>query len=60
MNCVIDSYMLFGVYTVLPLPILYGVLHSQGVVVGGRILRISRAIVEHYYGRCKRGKAIQG
>jgi len=32
-------------YTILPLPILYGVLHTQGGSDGGRILRIRRAIV---------------
>jgi len=50
----------FGVYMILPLPILYGVWHTQGVVVGGRILRNGRAIVLHYCGQCKWGKAIHG
>ena len=35
----------FGFYTILPLPILYGVWHIKGGSGGGRVLRISRAIV---------------
>ena len=34
----------FGLYTILPLPLLYGVLHTHGGSGGGRILRIRRAI----------------
>jgi len=34
-----------GLYTILPLPMLYGVWHTQGGSGGGRILRSSRAIV---------------
>ena len=34
-----------SLYTILPLPILYGVWHTQGGSGGGRILRMSRAIV---------------
>jgi len=32
-------------YTILPLPILYGVWHTQGGSGGGRRLRIRRAII---------------
>ena len=44
---------------------LYTILHCQycmvyGIRTGGRILRNSRAIVLHYCGRCKRGKAVHG
>jgi len=34
-----------GLYTILPLPIVYGVWHTQGGSGWSRILRISRAIV---------------
>jgi len=34
-----------GIYMILPLPILYGVLHTHGGSGGSRILRIRRAIV---------------
>jgi len=36
---------LIGLYTILPLLLLYGVLHTQGVSGEGRILRIRRAKV---------------
>jgi len=34
-----------GLHTILPLPIWYGVRHTNGGLDGGRILRNSRAIV---------------
>jgi len=36
-----------GLYTTLPSVILYGVWHTKGESVGGRILRNGRAIVLH-------------
>jgi len=38
-------YLQVGFYTRLPSPIVYGVWHTQGGSVGGRILRNERAIV---------------
>jgi len=34
-----------GLYTILPSPLLYGARHTKEGSVGGRILRIGRAIV---------------
>jgi len=35
----------FGLYTILPSPILYGALHSKEMSLGGRILRYGREII---------------
>ena len=42
-----------GLYTILPLPILHGVWHIQGESGGGRILRISLAMVLQECGHCR-------
>jgi len=42
----------FGLYTILPLPILYGVWHTQGRVVVGRVLCNGRATALQLCGRC--------
>ena len=47
--------MIFGLYTILSLPILYGVWHTKGGSVAGRILRNGRAIVLQYGRRCRWG-----
>jgi len=44
---------LIGLYTILPPSILYGVWHTKGGSVSGRILRNGRAIVLQY-GRRRR------
>jgi len=44
----------FGLYTILRLPILYGVWHTQGGRMGGRILPNHRATVLQQYGQCRR------
>jgi len=43
----------FGLYTILPLPILYGVWHTHGWSGGGRILCISRATVLQQCEQCR-------
>jgi len=42
-----------GLYTILPLPILYGVWHTKGGGGGGGILRISLAILLQQCGQCR-------
>jgi len=52
----IVSLIRLGLYTVLPSPILYGVWHTQGASVAGRILRNGRAIVLQEGRRCMFGE----
>jgi len=44
-----------GLYTILPSPIVYGIWHTKGGSVGGRILRNRRAIVLQQDGLYKWG-----
>jgi len=55
-----NSKCTLGLYTILPLPILYGVWHKREKSVGGRILRNGRAIVLKSYGQYRWGAAITG
>jgi len=49
-----------GLYTILPSPILYGVWHLKGGLVGGRIFRNDRAIVLQKGRLCRWGRGIKG
>jgi len=49
-----------GLYTILLLPILYGVWHTKGRSRGGRISPNSRAIVLRQCGQCRRAGRMNG
>jgi len=49
-----------GLYTILLLPIWYGVCHTKGGSVGGRILPNSRAIILKQCGQCRHAGRMQG
>jgi len=55
-----DHGLRFGLYTILPSPILYGVWHSKEGSVGGRVLRNGRAIVLHQGMLCRWGVSMKG
>jgi len=57
--CPLHSVVRVGLYTILLLPILDGVWHTNGRSRGGRMLRDSRAIVVQKCGQCGWGGAIK-
>jgi len=49
--------LLFGLYRILPIPIVYGVWYATEGLGGDRILRNRRAIVMQQCGQCRWGGA---